>query len=277
MMRIAALEHTGSWTATAIVVHHHRILLGSIEMRWQIVTAAKSVATGIHEVPSLALALLDVFQQAGTEIIYEQRLLRLGAHLVESVGIGCALSRECHFRSSRCDGEALDVLLRSLEQSKLTRLRVQLEEMHAVFILGCEVNVAIRLTPIHALHVRIEILGHRANLLIRQIHQIELGVNHARNLSLLHILSNSIESLRRTSNENTLAVWRELGTAQELTLLYQRLNTHIVQIETIERVESSRTLGKALLALADEQIAGICGNIVEINIMVAEGKRLENA
>ena len=92
MMRIAALEHTGGRTATAIVVHHHRILLGSIEMRWQIVTAAKGIATGIHEVPSLALAQLDVFQQAGTEIIYEQRLLRLGAHLVESVGIGSALS-----------------------------------------------------------------------------------------------------------------------------------------------------------------------------------------
>ena len=149
--------------------------------------------------------------------------------------------------------------------------------MHAVFILGCEVDIAIRLAPIHALHVRIEILGHRANLLIRQVHQIELGVNHARSLSLLHILSNSIESLRRTGNENTPAVWRELGTVQELTLLYQRLNAHIVQIETIEGVESSRTLGKALLALADEQIAGICGNIVEINIMVAEGKRLENA
>ena len=118
-MRIAALEHTGGRTATAIVVHHHRILLGSIEMRWQIVTAAKSVATGIHEVPSLALAQFDVFEQAGTEIIYEQRLLRLGTHLVESVGIGCALSRERHFRSSCCDGEALDVLLRSLEQSKL--------------------------------------------------------------------------------------------------------------------------------------------------------------
>ena len=149
--------------------------------------------------------------------------------------------------------------------------------MHAVFILGCKVNIAIHLAPIHALHVRIEILGHRANLLIRQVHQIELGVNHARSLSLLHILSNSIESLRRTGNENTPAVWRELGTVQELTLLYQRLNAHIVQIETIEGVESSRTLGKALLALADEQIAGICGNIVEINIMVAEGKRLENA
>ena len=84
--------------------------------------------------------------------------------------------------------------------------------MHAVFILGCEVNIAIRLAPIHALHVRIEILGHRANLLIRQVHQIELGVNHTRSLSLLHILSNSIESLRRTGNENALAVWRELGT-----------------------------------------------------------------
>ena len=148
--------------------------------------------------------------------------------------------------------------------------------MHAVFILGSEVDVAICLTPIHALHVRIEILGHRAHLLIRQVHQIELGVNHARNLSLLHILSNSIESLRRTGNKNTLAVWRELGTVQELSLLHQSLNTHIVQIETIEGVESSRTLGKALLALADEQIAGICGNIVEINIVVAEGKRLEN-
>ena len=92
MMRIAALEHTGGRTATTIVVHHHRILLGSIEMRWQIVTAAKSVATGLHEVPSLALAQLDVFQQAGTKIIYEQRLLCLGAHLVESVSIGCTLS-----------------------------------------------------------------------------------------------------------------------------------------------------------------------------------------
>ena len=61
-------------------------------MMWQIVTAAKGVATGIYEVPSLALAQLDVFQQAGTEIIYEQRLLCLGTHLVESVGIGCALS-----------------------------------------------------------------------------------------------------------------------------------------------------------------------------------------
>ena len=84
--------------------------------------------------------------------------------------------------------------------------------MHAVFILCCEIDVSIHLAPIHALHVRIEILGHRANLLIRQVHQIELGVNHARNLSLLHILSNSIESLRRTGNENALAVWRELGT-----------------------------------------------------------------
>ena len=92
MMRITALEHTGGRTATTIVVHHHRILLGSIEMRWQIVTAAKSVATGLHEVPSLALAQLDVFQQAGTKIIYEQRLLCLGAHLVESVSIGCTLS-----------------------------------------------------------------------------------------------------------------------------------------------------------------------------------------
>ena len=149
--------------------------------------------------------------------------------------------------------------------------------MHAVFILCSEVDVAICLTPIHALHVRIEILGHRAHLLIRQVHQIELGVNHARSLSLLHILSNSVEGLRRTGNENALAVWRELGTIQEFTLLYQRLYTHIVQIETVEGVESSRTLGKALLALADEQITGICGNIVEINIMIAESKRLENA
>ena len=99
MMRIAALEHSGSRTASAIVIHHHRILLRCIEMRWQIVTAAKRVATRVHEIPSLALAQLDILQQTGTEIINKLRLLRLQIHLVESVGIGCALSGERHFRS----------------------------------------------------------------------------------------------------------------------------------------------------------------------------------
>ena len=44
MMRITALEHAARRTASAIIIHYHRILLGSIKMRWQIVTAAKGVA-----------------------------------------------------------------------------------------------------------------------------------------------------------------------------------------------------------------------------------------
>ena len=45
MMRITALEHAARRTASAIIIHYHRILLGSIKMRWQIVTAAKGVAS----------------------------------------------------------------------------------------------------------------------------------------------------------------------------------------------------------------------------------------
>ena len=39
-VRITALEHAARRTASAIIIHYHRILLGSIKMRWQIVTAA---------------------------------------------------------------------------------------------------------------------------------------------------------------------------------------------------------------------------------------------
>ena len=45
MMRITALEHAARRTASAIIVHYHRILLRCIKMRWQIVTAAKGVAS----------------------------------------------------------------------------------------------------------------------------------------------------------------------------------------------------------------------------------------
>ena len=149
--------------------------------------------------------------------------------------------------------------------------------MHAVFILCCEIDVSIRLAPIHALHVRIEIPGHRFHLLVCQSHQIELCIYHAWCLSLFYILSDAIESLRRTGYEDALAVWRELGTIDEFSLLYQSLHAHIVQIETIEGIDRCRTLGKTLLALADEQIAGVGRDIVEIYIVIAESKRLEDA
>ena len=148
--------------------------------------------------------------------------------------------------------------------------------MHAILIFCRKVDVAICLTPIHTLHVRIEILGQRTNLLIRKSHQIELGIYHTRNLSLLYILSDTTECLRRTRNENALAIRRELGTIQEFTLLYQSLYTHIIEIETIVGIKSSWTLGKTFLALADEQIAGICRNIAEIDVVIAESERLEN-
>ena len=78
--------------------------------------------------------------------------------------------------------------------------------MYAVFIFGCKIDVSIDLTPIHTLHVRIEIPGQRTNLLIRQGHQIELGVDHARRLSFFYILSNAVESFRRSTHENALAI-----------------------------------------------------------------------
>ena len=105
--------------------------------------------------------------------------------------------------------------------------------MHAVFIFGCKIDVSIDLAPFRAQHIRIEIPGQRTNLLIRQGHQIELGVNHARCLSFFHILSNAVESFWRSTHENALAIWRELGAVQEFALLYQSLYTHIIEIETI--------------------------------------------
>ena len=105
--------------------------------------------------------------------------------------------------------------------------------MHAILIFCREVDVAICLTPIHTLHIRIEIPGQRTNLLIRQGHQIELGVNHARCLSFFHILSYAVESFRRSAHENALAIRRELGAVQKFALFYQSLYTHIIEIETI--------------------------------------------
>ena len=221
MMRITALEHAARRTASAIIVHYHRILLGSIKMRWQIVTAAKGVATRVHEIPSLAFAQFNILQFARTQIVNQLRFQRLRIHLIESVGIGCTLTGESHFCCRRGKRETLDVLFRSLEKRKLTRFRIELEEMHAVFIFGCKIDVSIDLAPFRAQHIRIEIPGQRTNLLIRQGHQIELGVNHTRCLSFFHILSNAVESLRRSAHENALAIRRELGAVQKFALFYQ--------------------------------------------------------
>ena len=92
MMRIAALEHTTRRTATSIIVDYHRIFLGCIKMRRQIIAAADGVALCVDIIPRLAFAQLDIFQFAGTEVVYHLCFLRLGIHPIEAVGIGCTLS-----------------------------------------------------------------------------------------------------------------------------------------------------------------------------------------
>ena len=149
------------------------------------------------------------------------RFQRLRIHLIESVGIGCTLTGESHFCCRRGNGETLDVLFRSLEKCKLARFRIELEKVHAVFIFSCKIDISIDLAPFRAQHIRIEIPGQRTNLLICQGHQIELGVDHARRLPFFHILSNAIESLWRSTHENALAIWRELGAVQKFALFYQ--------------------------------------------------------
>ena len=151
--------------------------------------------------------------------------------------------------------------------------------MHAVLVFRREIDIPVHLAPGDIQYIRIEILGERTHLLsilCRGRQQIKLGIHHARNLTFLHILADTVESFRRSAYENRLAVWREQGAIDKLALIHQGFSLKGLEIQFVERGQSCWSLGETVLTLADKQIAGIGRNIIEIDVVITEGDRLEN-
>ena len=152
--------------------------------------------------------------------------------------------------------------------------------MHAVLVFSRKIDIPVHLAPDYIQHIRIEILGERTHLqgtLRRGRHQIKLRIYHARNLTLLHILADTVKGLRRSAYKNRLAVGREQGTIDKLALIHQGFSLKGLEIQSVERGQGSWSLGETVLTLSDKQIAGIGRDIIEIDVVITEGDRLENS
>ena len=77
MMWITALEIASRRTASTIIVHNHRILLGCIEMRRQIITAINGISLRIDEIPVLTFTQLYVLQEFFAQVFNQRMFLLL--------------------------------------------------------------------------------------------------------------------------------------------------------------------------------------------------------
>jgi len=190
-MRITALEVTFGRTASTIIIYNHRVLLGCIEVRRQIVSAINGITLRVDEVPIAALAQLYILQDFLAEVFHQCRLSFLDIERIKAVGIHGTLSIISHQRSMVCQADAFHQIFLHIHRLNLSVLRVHPIEADVVAVFGSEIDLSVHLVPYGLLHTRVEMLGHRSDFLVGQVHDVQLVIVLIRNPSFRQVQANA--------------------------------------------------------------------------------------
>ena len=172
----------------------------------QIITATDGITAGVDIVPGLHLTECHILETLGKSVTQGLGLHRLGLHGIETLGIGGTLTIVGHQRCCLGEREATHIFLGHPQTLDAQTPAVHPEEVHTVAVFGLEIEVAVGLAPFHRQHIGIEVTREGCQLLAAEVHQIELGVNHAGGLSLLHLLADAVERLGRTHDDHLFPV-----------------------------------------------------------------------
>ena len=154
---------------------------------------------------------------------------------IEPVAVRGTLCVEHHRGCCVGKGEAFYQFRGQCDFEKGTRQGIQLEEVHAVLVLGREVDHAVGEAPFMSLDAGVEVPCQGAHAAVAEVHEEELRVGHAGRLSLAHLLPDATQGLRRACQQHLPAVGREAGTAQESLVAKQCVCGQRLQVETVER------------------------------------------
>ena len=269
--RVVSFQCSIDRAGSSIVIDQHRIFLGRIELRRQVVPTLYDCTVRSRIVPVACRCEIDIGQLLGGQIPYEFSFGPIEP--IESVSIVGTLAAVPDSTIISCHTEPLYYILSGLNLTDLKGFQIQPIELLARSVFSPEVIVVVFSVESPCRYTGVEILGQGCCFPCGEIEQEELLVVRIGSDSRFQVQSYIAESICRTHYDQMFAVGCILDCVDGRIASDKRIRLARLHIVLHDSGKAERTARPVRGERTDQSTLTIRCNIIYIGGRIAECQR----